>query len=141
MTDLELAGSLNLSGLIKLVADGGKVLVTGVEALVEVTSADASQGTAPVVPIPPPPATPKDPDTSLRVLTSFAKTVTVHTSRGDRPLVAQGLVLEGSTWPGAVLPSTVNSTVRVEHIPVNVVGDQVIVFPLGAAVPLTSSGQ
>jgi hypothetical protein len=141
MTDLKLTGPLNLSGRVKLVADGGKVLAGGAEVLVEVTSSDASQGTAPVVPIPPPPAAPKDPDTSLRVLTSFLKTVTVHTARGDRPLVAQGLVIEGTTWPGAVLPSSVNPVVRVEHVPVNVVGDQAIVLPLGAAVPLTSSGQ
>ena len=56
-------------------------------------------------------------------------------------MVAQGLVIEGMTWPGAVLPSSLNSVVRAEHIPINVVGDQVTIFPLGAAVPLTSSGQ
>jgi hypothetical protein len=147
MTDLVLAGRLDLSGRLRLAGSGGKVLADGGsgprEVVVETEPTGSPQAQAPLVPVPPPPATPSDPGLGVHVVSSFAKLVTIDVTGRPVPAVAQGLVLQGDvpSWPGSVLPSTSNTGVRVEHVPVNVVGDQVVVFPSGAAVPLTASGQ
>ena len=57
MANLELSGMLDLSGNLDLSgADGGKVLVAGAEALVELApTARPAHGSAPPVILPPPP--------------------------------------------------------------------------------------
>lgn len=138
MADLELDGTLNLTGLLDLAPDGGTVRVGGREALVErqpheTTHSDA----APPVVLPPPPASPIDTGTSVWVLASMNKTVTA----GRRPIVALGMVIQGyaPTWPGMVL--TGNAPVTINQVPINVEGDQASIFPSGALVVLQHSGQ
>ncbi|MGW5361454.1 hypothetical protein [Actinopolymorpha pittospori] len=135
MPDLELKGPLDLNGNLNLVADGGKVLVNGIEALVE-----GAEGTAPVVAIPPPPSAPADSGTKVVVVSSLGKTVTVN----NEALVTTGMVLQGNTWPGMVLPSTQNTgaaVVNANALPVNVVGDRVAIFPNGGSTTIGQSGQ
>jgi hypothetical protein len=142
MADLVLSGLLNLGGTLKLVADGGKVKVGTQEVLVE-----GQKGTGPAhgvgVPVilPPPPAAPTDPGTDVWIFNSFNKTVTA----GDAAVVTQGICAQGNpgtaTWPGMVLPSTVNATVTINFIPINVVGDSGITLPNGGPVSFTASGQ
>jgi hypothetical protein len=53
-------------------------------------------------------------------------------------------VMQGSTptWPGMVLPSQGNTgPVTVNRIPMNVVGDQAVIFPSGGTASLGTSGQ
>jgi hypothetical protein len=79
------------------------------------------------------------------VINSFNKTVKV----GARPLVTQGLVLQGRAsgpiWPGMVLPSQGNTgptAVTVNNLPINVLGDQAVIFPSGGTAALSAgSGQ
>lgn len=145
MADLKLAGTLNLMGMLKLTASGGgKVLVGGIEALVEVDPGGArahSTSAAPPVILPPPPASPIDPGTKVWVVSSLNKTVTV----GGRPLITQGVALSGNgpVWPGMALPSAQNAGgPTVNHLPINVKGDQAIIFPSGGVAPLNNeSGQ
>jgi hypothetical protein len=131
MGELKLSGTLNLTGMLTL---SDKVTVAGQEALVESTS---TQGNAPgPVMIPPPPAGPSVTGVDVHVIASFNKTV----KAGSNAIVAQGLVLQASVWPGMVLPGS--ATVTIDHIPVNVLGDQAIILPSGMSVPLSSaSGQ
>ncbi|GAA5012437.1 hypothetical protein [Actinopolymorpha pittospori] len=137
MPDLELKGPLDLNGNLNLVPpDGGKVLVNGAEALVE----GKAEGTAPVVAIPPPPSAPADSGTKVVVVSSLGKTVTVN----NEALVTTGMVLQGNTWPGMVLPSTRNTgatVVNANVLPVNVVGDRVAIFPNGGSATIGKSGQ
>ncbi len=148
MADLTLKGNLNLVGNLKLNPDGGKVLIgdAGLEALVEASSPPPpaapphSNAGIPVI-LPPPPAAPVDPGPNVWVVNSFNKTVVAGTPA--KAIVALGMVMQGNipTWPGMMLPGQ-NSTVMANFIPVNVKGDQAIIFPTGApAVLSANSGQ
>ena len=140
MANLELGGNLNFQGNLTLKADGGKVTISGLEVLVEVAPGTA-QGNAPPVILPPPPAAPSDPAPGVSIINSFNKTVTIN----GKAIVTQGIVMQGSipTWPGMVLPSQGNTgPVSVNHLPMNVMNDQAIVFPSGGpAIFSGSSGQ
>lgn len=146
MTDLVLRapdGQLHLTGTLELKADGGTVKVDNDDVLVELPTAEDphATGTPPVV-LPPPPGSPIDPGGSVWVIASLNTGVTVH----GRAVVTQGMVLQGEgpdgpTWPGMVLPSQTNTTVTVDRLPMNVEGDQAVVFASGAVADLTSSGQ
>ena len=152
MPDLILKGTLNLQGMLTLVgASGGKVKI-GVkealvkEALVEVLPTDRAQSSgAPPVLLPPPPASPLQPQPTVWIVNSFNKTVKARTARGDRNLVTQGMAMQGKRgapmWPGMVMASVGNLTVTVNNIAVNVVDDQAAIFPSGGTALFTSSGQ
>lgn len=139
MSEIKLAGMLNLKGMLNFKS---KVMVGGKEALVESMAPAGtphSSGAPPVI-MPPPPAAPIDTGTKVWVINSFNKTVMAN----NKPLVAQGLVMQGNvpTWPGMVMPSQGNTgPVTINFLPINVVNDQAIIFPLGAPAPLTTSGQ
>jgi len=141
MADLKLMGTLNLVGNLKLNPNGGKVWINGVEALVEASPPGSPHhGTAPPVILPPPPAAPVDVGPKVWVVNSFSKTVTA--GRQNTPIVALGMVMQGlPTWPGSLLPSQ-NTTVKVNFIPINVKGDQAIIFPSGGTATMSdNSGQ
>jgi hypothetical protein len=138
--DLKLSGNLNLQGTLTL---NDRVLIDGTPALVQLSAPSDpphASGAPPVV-IPPPPASPADPGPTVWVINSFNQTV----KAGNKPLVTQGMAMQGATptWPGMVLPSTGNpaSGVKVNMIPINVEGDKAIIFPSGASVALSTSGQ
>lgn len=142
MADLELSGLLDLSGDLGLAADGGKVTIGGKEVLVELTPTARPahcSGAAPVI-LPPPPATPTDPAPLVNVINSFNKTVKI----AGKPIVTQGMAMQGNvpTWPALVLPSQGNTgPVTCNQLLVNVVGDQVVTLPTGAAAAFNQSGQ
>jgi hypothetical protein len=148
MADLILKGVLDLQGTLTLEgASGGKVKIgdAGLEALVEALPSGPAQGNAPPVILPPPPAAPAQPQPTVWIVNSFNKTVTVQTAMGAKPLVAQGMAMQGLSgapaWPGMVLPSAGNPTVTVSSIPVNVVNDQAVIFPSGGSAVFSTSGQ
>lgn len=135
MGDLKLTGPLNLMGNLTL---EDKVFVGGTEVLVQANNI----GQAPPVILPPPPASPTDPAPQVSVIVSFNLTVKAKT----KPIVAQGMLMQGSTpsWPGMVLPSNANTgptAVKANGLPMNVVGDQGVVFPSGGSATFNSSGQ
>jgi len=146
MADLKLSGLLDLSGNLSLAADGGKVTVGGIEALVELTPSVRpahGSGGVPVI-LPPPPAAPTDPGPFVNVINSFNKTVKI----GGKAIVAQGMAMQGGgmssalTWPGMVLPSQGNTgPVTCNRLPINVVGDMALIFPMGAPASFDASGQ
>ena len=149
MADLVLKGNLILVGNLALNPNGGKVLIgdSGLEALLEaIPPTDSHHGMAPPVILPPPPAPlPIDEMPEVWVVSSFNKTVTVGTPA--KAIVTLGMVLQGGKiggmpiWPGSMLPGQ-NSTVMANFIPINVKGDQAIIFPSGGAALLsTDSGQ
>jgi hypothetical protein len=141
MADITLKGTLNLMGNLTL--KGGKVKIgdAGLEALVEVLPSDPAQCTAaPPVMLPPPPAGPAFPQPTVWIVSSFNKTVKAQT----KAIVALGMVMQGQNgapWPGMMLPSSGNPTVTINHIPINVVNDQAVVFPSGGSAAFTTSGQ
>lgn len=145
MADIKLGGTLNLLGTLTFKPSaGGKLLIGGAaaEALVEVTASDPPQCTsAPPVILPPPPASPLQPQPTVWIINSFNKTV----KAGTKNLVALGMAMQGQSgapaWPGMLLPSSGNSTVTVNHIPVNVVNDKAVIFPSGGSATFTTSGQ
>lgn len=143
MADLTLKGRLNLMGNLTLKASGGgKVKVGSLEVLVElIAPGDPNHGIAPPVILPPPPTSPTDPGPKVWVINSFNKTVKI----GTKPIVTQGLVIQGNipSWPGMVLPSQGNTgPVTVNHIPMNVLNDQAVIFPSGGTAMLNAkSGQ
>lgn len=146
MADLTLKGNdLNFMGTLTLQGDsGGKILIgaAGLEALVEVTPSDPSQGMAPPVILPPPPASPLQPQPDVWIVNSFNKTV----KAGSKNLVTMGMAMQGQSgspaWPGMVLPSAGNTAVKANSIPINVKNDQAVIFPSGgSAVFSSSSGQ
>lgn len=147
MTDLVLKGELNLSGTLSLVAQDGKVKVGENEVLVEVDrDTGAVQGIGvPVIMLPPPAPKPIDDGTDVRIVRSFNSRVTVKVGNKDIPAITLGVCFQGdhSTWPGLVLPSTKNTTVRINRILVNVVGDTGITLPNGGSVKFEqkNSGQ
>lgn len=140
--DLNLKGTLNLTGVLKLNPSGGKVLVGGKEALVVLGLAQGKKhgdAAAPVVQ-PPPPAAPINMGLDVVVFVSFNQTV----KAGNAAIVTQGMAMQGSPaqiWPGMVQPSTNNSTVKINHLAVNVQGDTAVVFPSGGSATLNTSGQ
>ena len=85
MADLKLKGLLNLLGNLKLNPQGGKVLIgdAGLEALVE----NAAGQAAPPVLIPPPPASPTDPGTGVKVPCSRPRYFVLLTSTSNGPLL------------------------------------------------------
>lgn len=146
MAGLKLAGSLNLAGRLTLDPSGGKVTAGGHEVLVQViVPGGPIQGSAPPVILPPPPAVPLDELPNVWIVNSFNQMITI----GTKPIVALGMVMQGGkvgnmpTWPGMVLQSTNNSgPVKVNQVPLNVLGDRAVIFPTGASALLdTNSGQ
>ena len=145
MGDLKLGGNLNLMGMLTLKGDGGKVKVGDTEVLVQVVPpGDGAQcSSAPPVIMPPPPATPLDTGTKVWIINSFNQTVMA----GSRAIVTQGIAMQGGNtspvpiWPGMVLPSSNNSTVTINHLPINVVGDKAVIFPNGGSASFDQSGQ
>jgi len=143
MADLKLAGTLDLAGVLVLNPSGGKVTAGGAEVLVESSAPGGPHhGTGAPVILPPPPATPTDPGPRVWVVSSFYKLVTVKKATGSKPVVALGMVMQGDQpiWPGMVMQGP--STVKLNKVPVNVKGDQAVIFPTGSPVGLTvASGQ
>lgn len=145
MGDLKLSGPLNLAGNLKLTGrDGGKVKVNEIEVVVETQKGQAgsSHGQAPApVPIPPPPGSPTDPGLDVWVFKSFNLTAKAN----GKNIVTQGICAQGNpgtaTWPGMVQTSIMNSTVTINRIFINLVGDMCIILPTGAPVPIKVSGQ
>jgi hypothetical protein len=135
VADLILSGVLNLSGSLRLSADGGKVKVGQNEVLVVGASGKA---VAPVIQ-PPPPSSPLDTGLDVKIITSFNQTVTV----AGTPAVAQGVSQQGNgyIWPGIVLPSSSNQTVTINGTPINVRNDQAMTLPNGGSARVTTSGQ
>lgn len=135
MGDLNLKGMLNLKGILTL---GDKVLVGGEEALV-VLQPGQKHGDAPPVIMPPPPAAPLDTGAGVVIIVSLNQTVKAK----DKMIVTQGMAMQGngSLWPGMVLPSTKNSGVTINYIPINVKGDQAVIFPSGGSASFNTSGQ
>ena len=107
----------------------------GLEALVE----NAAGQAVPPVLIPPPPASPSDPGTGVKVISSYNKTVTA----AGKNIVALGIVMQGNvpSWPGMMLPSVGNPTVTINRMAINVVNDQATIFPSGGVGTFTQSGQ
>lgn len=143
MADLKLSGSLNLGGTLKLSATrGGKVLVMEKAVLLE-----GAQGQGIPVIQPPPPGTPLNTGTNVKVVHSFNSSVMVKAKSGDYlPAVALGACFQGDDkkpvlWPGMVLPSTQNQSVTINRIPVNIEGDSAITLPNGGSATLDTSGQ
>ena len=142
MAGLQLSGMLDFSGDLGLDGGGGKVTIGGKEVLVELSPSDRPAhcgGATPVI-LPPPPAAPTDVGVFVNVIASFNKTVKI----GGKAIVAQGMVMQGNTptWPGMVLPSQGNTgPVTANHLPMNVVGDQAVIFPTGAPASFDASGQ
>ena len=73
------------------------------------------------------------------IVSSFNKTVKTN----NKCIVALGMVMQGLTggaiWPGMMLPGS--ATVTVNHVPVNVVNDQAVIFPSGGSAAFSASGQ
>lgn len=138
MGDLVLSGVLNLTGTLKLSADGGRVKVDENEILIEQTPGNAHGQGSPVI-LPPPPAGPIDTGVDATIFKSFTSTVTIN----NNPVVTMGMYLQGNTptWPGMVLPSSNNPGVTVNYLLINVQNDTGITLPNGAPVKLTTSRQ
>ena len=139
MAAINLIGPLNLIG--NLTFKGDKLTINHIEALVPETGADTAQGMAPPVLLPPPPAGPTFPQPLVWIVSSFNATVMQKT----KPLVALGMCMQGQNgapWPGMMLPSIGNNNVMANGVPINVLGDQGVVFPSGGtAIFSTASGQ
>jgi hypothetical protein len=136
MADLILKGPLNLVGKLNLEADGGRIFIGEWEALVE----GEAQGSAPPVIQPPPPAGPINTGTTVKVISSFNKTI----KAGGKNIVASGIVMQGDPlmWPGMMLPSMNNNEpVTINGIPANVQNDQATLFPSGGMAIFDTSGQ
>src|SRR5205085_1072462 len=100
----------------------------------------SKHGMAPPVIMPPPPASPIDTGTNVVILNSMNKTVMI----GTKAIVTMGMAMQGNNpvWPGMVLPSKGNTgMVSVNHLAMNVQGDQAIVFPSGGMANFDTSGQ
>lgn len=139
MGDITLKGTLNLMGTLTF--KGGKLKVGTQEALVQVSGGDSPQCTsAPPVIIPPPPGVPTFPQPTVWIISSFNQKVKAET----KAIVALGMVMQGQSgapWPGMMLPSSGNPTVTINHIPINVVNDQAVIFPSGGSAAFSTSGQ
>lgn len=145
MADLTLKGPLNLMGNLSLEGgSGGKVKIgdAGLDALVEVTPNDPAQcSSAPPVILPPPPASPLQPQPTVWIVNSFNKRV----KAGGKNIVALGMVMQGQSgapiWPGMMQPSMSNPTVTINGVVANVVNDMAMIFPSGGAATFITSGQ
>ncbi len=137
MGDLKLSGTLNFSGDLKLKSDG-KVLAEGKAVLLEMQPGSTHGDGGPVI-LPPPPVGPVDTGTGAVVFKSFNASVKVQGANA----VTMGIHLQGdgSIWPGMVLPSSNNTGVTVNGLPLNVEGDSGITLPNGGSVTYSSSGQ
>ncbi len=139
MAGITLKGNLNLMGNLSF--KGGKLTIGSAEALVEVMPSDSAQcSSAPPVMLPPPPTGPTFPQPTVWIVNSFNKTVKTQ----GKAIVALGMVMQGSNaapWPGMMLPSIGNSTVKINGIPINVANDQAVVFPSGGSAAFSTSGQ
>jgi hypothetical protein len=138
MGELNLKGTLSLVGSLNL---KDKVLVEGVEALIELPAPGSPQhsSSAPPVNLPPPPAGPADAGPTVWVITSFNKTVTAN----GKAIVTQGMTMQGNgaIWPGMVLPSQNNTMIKANQLAICVKQDKAITLPSGSQVSLTVSGQ
>lgn len=137
MGELNLKGTLSLVGSLNL---KDKVLVEGVEALIELAPSGSPHSTsASPVNLPPPPAGPVDPGPKVWVITSFNKTITAN----GKAIVTQGMTMQGNNamWPGMVLPSSNNTTVKANQLAICVKQDKAVTLPSGGQVTLTDSGQ
>lgn len=137
MGELNLRGNLSLVGSLNL---KDRVLVDGKAALVELTALSSPEhGTAPPVNLPPPPAGPMDPGLKVWVINSFNKTVAAN----GKAIVTMGMVMQGNTaiWPGMVLPSQNNTTVKANQLAICVENDKAVILPSGGSATLSSSGQ
>jgi hypothetical protein len=135
MGELNLKGNLSLVGTLNL---KDKVLVEGVEALIELTPSGSPHSTgAPPVNLPPP--APVDVGPKVWVINSFNKKITAN----DKPIVTMGMTMQGNNaiWPGMVLPSSNNTTVYANKLKICVKGDKAVTLPSGGQVTLTDSGQ
>ncbi len=137
MADLILSGDLNLGGILNLeTTAGGKIMIDTAEVLVE-----GAEGTGIPVIQPPPPASPIDIGTKVRVQKSFNNTVKAN----GKNIVALGICMQGNTyvWPGMVLLSTQNAgLVRINGVAINVKGDSGVTLPNGGSVTFDqTSGQ
>lgn len=137
---------LNLAGKLQLAATNGTVKVGSNEVLVVVGKDGTVQGTGIPVILPPPPATPTDEATDVRVIQSFNSDVKVKVGSHYLPVVAMGITIQGSkpkgpTWPGIVLQSTNNLTVKINQIAINVKDDSAITLPNAGSVTFNKSGQ
>lgn len=134
MADLTLNGILNLRGVLSFNPNGGKVKVDGKEVLVETDA----EGMAPPVILPPPPTGPSNPAPTVKVVSSFNKTI----KAGGKNIVALGIVLQGDPlqWPGMMLAGSAQVTANGSSA--NVFGDKATIFPSGGIANFTtSSGQ
>jgi hypothetical protein len=139
---LVLKGPLNLKLDLTLKASGGTVNVGDDPILVELSAPGTPIHSSSAPPVSLPPPAPVDPGPNVWVIKSFNTTVKI----GDKYAVAQGMVMQGNvpTWPGMVLPSQKNmppTAVSANGVPLNVVADQAIIFPIGAPTGLSQSGQ
>lgn len=137
MADLILSGDLNLGGTLNLeTTAGGKVTVDTAEVLVE-----GAEGRGIPVIQPPPPASPIDSGSKVRVQKSFNSTIKAN----GKNIVALGICMQGHTyvWPGMVLPSTQNTrAVKINGVAINVKSDSGITLPNGGSVTFDqTSGQ
>jgi len=137
MADIKLTGPVMLRGNLSF--SGGKLLVGGKQALVVVTGGDSPQcNGAPPVLLPPPPASPAFPQPTVWIISSFNQTVKVN----NKAIVALGMVMQGQAgapWPGMMLPGS--GPAMINGIPINVVGDQAVIFPSGGSASFNLSGQ
>lgn len=138
MSDLELGGQLKLVGLLDLKGDGGKVTIDGNEILIKMPPGSPHGKGAPVI-LPPPPVGPIDAGPDATIFISFNATITID----GEVAVAMGLHLQGDIpmWPGMVLPSSNNSGVKANGLPINVQNDTGITLPNGGTVTYDTSGQ
>jgi hypothetical protein len=140
---MNLKGMLKLGGMLKLKnGAGGEVTIENKGILVELTPGTMPpHAMAPPVIMPPPPAGPSDPGPQVVVINSFNKTVMIATAKGDKPIVARGMVMQGATpsWPGMVMPG--KSQVMVNNIPANTITDMATIFPNGGSATFNMSGQ
>ena len=143
MADLVLDGNLQLSGTLKLAASGGKVKVGSAEVLVLDATQQTVHGKGIAVTQPPPPAGPLDTGLDARIVSSFNSTVMVVVRGNDAAAVALGMTAQGNAplWPGMVLPSTVNTGVKIGTSAINVVGDSGVTLPNGGTINFDTSGQ
>ena len=131
---LNLEGTLNLMGTLDLDPGGGTVTVDGKDVVVLQTGTMQANAVAPVI-LPPPPAGPANTATTVDIMASFNVPITIK----GVPIVAMGMVMQATMWPGMILPGPAQVTAN--GIPINVVGDKAVIFPNGGSASLDTSGQ
>lgn len=137
MADLILKGSLNLTGKLDLAStDGGKIKVDDNEVLVATSDKPYNNSGTPV---PLPPNAPVDTGINVYLKKTFNSDVTAN----GVAIVTMGIIAQGNTptWPGLVLPSINNLTVRISTVQINVVNDKSVTLPNGGMTILDISNQ